>query len=220
MRSGWRPASATPSVRWPPARRRHPLRTARFRSTKDLLVSVVSDPEITQSSVQLVGKRAAESNLLVRDYRRSLVERLFEQMFNERFGELARAADARFLSAGIGGGSLTPTVDTFSLSARVPEGGISAGLRAIVSEAKRVREFGFNASELDRAKRSMAAFYERAYNERDKTESGSFAQEYISYFLNGEPSPGIEYEYRLVQQVLPGDHARRSHRAGAGADVR
>ena len=112
-------------------------------------------------------------------------------------------ADAKFLSAGIGGGSLTPTVDTFSLSARVPEGGISAGLRAIVSEAKRVREFGFNASELDRAKRSMAAFYERAYNERDKTESGSFAQEYISYFLNGEPSPGIEYEYRLVQQVLP-----------------
>ena len=50
----------------------------------------------------------------------------------------------------------------------------------------------------------MTAFYERAYNERDKTESGSFAQEYLSYFLDGEPSPGIEYEYRLVQQVLPG----------------
>jgi zinc protease len=171
---------------------------------KDLLVSVVSDPEISQSSVQLVGKRPAQSNLLVRDYRRSLVERIFEHMFNERFGELARNADAKFLSAGIGGGSLTPTVDTFSLSARVPEGGISAGLGAIVTEAKRVREFGFNAAELDRARRSMTAFYERAYNERDKTESGSFAQEYISYFLNGEPSPGIEYEYRLVQQVLPG----------------
>ena len=50
----------------------------------------------------------------------------------------------------------------------------------------------------------MAAFYERAYSERDKTESGSFAQEYLSYFLDDEPSPGIDYEYRLVQQVLPG----------------
>ena len=38
----------------------------------------------------------------------------------------------------------------------------------------------------------MAAFYERAYNERDKTESGSFAQEYLSHFLTDEPSPGIE----------------------------
>ena len=50
----------------------------------------------------------------------------------------------------------------------------------------------------------MAAFYERAYTERDKTESGSFAQEYLNHFLEGEPSPGIEYEYKLVQQLLPG----------------
>jgi zinc protease len=50
----------------------------------------------------------------------------------------------------------------------------------------------------------MAAFYERAYTERDKTESGSFAQEYVSHFLDGEPAPGIEYEYKLVQQLLPG----------------
>ena len=49
----------------------------------------------------------------------------------------------------------------------------------------------------------MAAFYERAYTERDKTESGSFAQEYVSYFLNDEPSPGIAYEYQLVKQLLP-----------------
>ena len=67
----------------------------------------------------------------------------------------------------------------------------------------RVREFGFSASELERAKKWMAAFYERAYTERDKTESGSFASEYVSYFLNDEPSPGIEYEYKLVQQLLP-----------------
>ena len=44
---------------------------------------------------------------------------------------------------------------------------------------------------------------ERAYNERDKTESGSYAQEYLNYFLEDEPSPGIAYEYRLVQQLLP-----------------
>jgi zinc protease len=44
---------------------------------------------------------------------------------------------------------------------------------------------------------------EQAFNERNKNESDSFAQEYISYFLEDEPSPGIEYEYRLVQQLLP-----------------
>src|SRR5260221_13068224 len=50
----------------------------------------------------------------------------------------------------------------------------------------------------------MAAFYDRAYTERNKTESGSFAQEYLNHFLEGEPSPGIAYEYQLVQRLLPG----------------
>ena len=66
-----------------------------------------------------------------------------------------------------------------------------------------MRQFGFGAGELDRAKAWMAGFMERAYNERDKTESGSYAQEYLNYFLEDEPSPGIAYEYRLVQQLLP-----------------
>ena len=50
----------------------------------------------------------------------------------------------------------------------------------------------------------MRASYDRAYNERDKTESASFAQEYLNYFLDEEPSPGIAYEHQLVQQLLPG----------------
>ena len=68
-----------------------------------------------------------------------------------------------------------------------------------------MREFGFSASELDRAKKWMASFYERAYNERDKTESGSVRRRSTcGTSSNDEPAPGIEYEYKLVQQVLPG----------------
>lgn len=170
--------------------------------TEDL-VSIVSDPEVTSSSVQILHKRPADSDQLVGDYRRSIVGSLFSRMLNDRFTELSRKADAKFLSAGGGGGSLTPTVDTFGLNARVTDGGIAEGLTAIQIEARRVRQYGFGASELDRAKRWMSAFYEQAYNERDKNESSSYAQEYLAYFLTEEPSPGIEYEWRLVQQVLP-----------------
>jgi zinc protease len=170
--------------------------------TEDL-VSIVSDAEVTSSSVQILHKRTADGDQLVSDYRRSLVGSLFSRMLNDRFTELARKPDAKFLSAGGGGGSLTPAVDTFGLNARVPDGGISEGLTALKVEARRVQQYGFNASELDRAKLWMRSFYERAYNERDKNESASYAQEYLSYFLRHEPSPGIEYEWRLAQQVLP-----------------
>jgi zinc protease len=171
---------------------------------KETLVSIVTDPEITQSSVSLIGKRPRAPSDRVGDYRRQLVQRFFEQMLNDRLDEISRRPDAAFLGAGMGGGGLSKDVETVSLGANVQSGKISEGLASVALEARRAREFGFNAAELDRAKKWMAAYYERAYTERDKTDSGSFAQEYLNYFLEGEPSPGIEFEYKLVQQLLPG----------------
>jgi len=49
----------------------------------------------------------------------------------------------------------------------------------------------------------MLRGYERSYAERDKTQSSAYVQEYIDNYLNGEPFPGIEYEYKLVQQLVP-----------------
>ncbi len=167
------------------------------------LVSVVADSEVTRSNVQIVRKRPREGDQRVGDYRRDLVARTVDHMMDERFNELERKPDAKFLGAGVGNGSLSRDVSSFTMGAQVQDGKLEDGVGVLATEALRVREFGFNGSELDRAKKWMAAFYERAYTERDKTESGSFASEYISYFLNDEPSPGIEYEYKLVQQLLP-----------------
>jgi zinc protease len=171
---------------------------------RQLSASVVTDPEVTQSSVEIVRKRRKDSEGRVADYRRDLVDRLMQDMFNERFGELVRKPEAKFLGASASGGGLGRTVETFSIGARVMDGKIEDGATAIAVEAKRVRDFGFSTTELERAKKWLSADYERAYHERDKSESGSFAQECLSYFLDGEPAPGIVYEYQLVKQILPG----------------
>jgi zinc protease len=183
---------------------------------EETLVSVVTDTEITQSSVSLIRKRPRGADDKVGDYRRQLVERFFEQMLNDRLDEISRRPDAKFLGAGIGDGGLSKDVETVSLGANVQDGKIAEGLASVALEAKRAREFGFSASEIDRAKKWMAAYYERAYTERDKTESGSFAQEYLNHFLEGEPSPGIEFEYKLVQKLLPGITAAEVTAIGKG----
>lgn len=170
---------------------------------KELLVNVATDPELTQSTVSIQRKRPRRSGQRVADYRRDLVERLVDRMIGDRFGEIARRPDATILAASAGSGTLSRTAATFTLRAAVQEGRIKDGLNTLAVEGRRVRQFGFNAAELDRAKRTMLTSYERAYTERDKTDSGSFAQEYLNYFLEDEPSPGIEYERRLVRQTLP-----------------
>ena len=50
----------------------------------------------------------------------------------------------------------------------------------------------------------MLSNIERAYKERNKTESVDFAEEYIRNFLTGEPSPGLAYEYEIYKQFIPG----------------
>jgi len=171
---------------------------------QEALVSVVSDPELTRSSVDIVRKRTREPESHVGDYRRQLIERFVDHMIDERFSELARKPDAKFLGAGASNSGLSRGVSTFTMGAAVEDGKLEDGVGVLATEAKRVREYGFTAPEMDRAKMWITAFYERGYYERDNTESGSFAEEYIRHFLDEEPIPGIEYEYRLVQQLLPG----------------
>ena len=167
------------------------------------LVNVATDPEAQRSSVTIIRKRAADPDGRVRDYRRDLVQQLISQMINDRFEELAQKPDAKFLGAGAFGDSLSPKVDSFNLAASVTDGGIEAGMVAIGTEAERVRQFGFSAAELERVKKAVLPGYERAFAERDKTESASFADEYVRNFLEGEPSPGIAYELEIVKKFLP-----------------
>ena len=174
-----KPATAAPPRTYP-----LPLHT-------EVLYKVATDSEATQSSASIIGKRPRESQDRVSDYRRSLIQQLVMQMLNDRFDEMSRKPDAPFLSAGAYGGGLTPEVSTVTLGAGVQNGKIDAGLAALAIEAKRVNEYGFGAAELDRAKKWTIAGYDRAYTERDKSDSGSYAQEYVNHFLEGEPSPGL-----------------------------
>jgi zinc protease len=78
-----------------------------------------------------------------------------------------------------------------------------SGLKAALAENKRVLEHGFTESELDRAKKSLLNQYESQYNERNKTGSDRLVSSYVDTFLEGEPEPGIEWEYDMVQKLLP-----------------
>ena len=181
-----------------------PRTLATVPPNRDPLVAIATDKEATSSSVEVTFKLPHESTRTVADYRRGLVEQLYLGMLNSRLEEISQKANAPFLGAGASKGSFfARTTDAFTLGAGVKDGGIERGLEALLVEARRVDDYGFLQSELDRAKQNMLRAYERAYTERDKTQSAAFVQEYIDNYLEGEASPGIQYEYPLAQQLLP-----------------
>jgi zinc protease len=169
----------------------------------DTRLVAVSDVEAQGSSVSITHKGPLQPLRTAGDYRRSLVRSLMHQMLNARFAEIARQTDAPFLRASSGDETLGLTIEAASVSARVNDGATEAGLRALGEEIARVRQHGFGAAELDRGKRSALASYERAYNERNTTESGGYASELLRHYLSEEAAPGIEVELDLVRQFLP-----------------
>jgi zinc protease len=162
----------------------------------------VSDKEAQASSVTVMYKRPLTELRSMADYRRSLAEGLVFQMINSRFSEIARQPDAPYLGASAGDDTLGRTIEAFSVGARVKDGGIAKGLSAIMQEMARVRQFGFGEAELDRARRSTLAGYERAYNERDKSQSSPLASELVRHYLNAEAAPGIVIEVDLARKFL------------------
>ena len=171
---------------------------------KEPLIAIASDKEATSTEVSLFFKQPAQPTRTVADYRRDLIGSLYLSMLNDRLSEITQKPDAPFIGAGASkGGFVGREISPFTLGAAVQDGAVERGLEALLIEARRVDQFGFLQPELDRARQDMLRGYERAYAERDKTQSGRFAEEYIRVYLEGEAAPGIEWEYAAVQKLLP-----------------
>jgi zinc protease len=85
----------------------------------------------------------------------------------------------------------------------VKDNNIAEGTEALLREAERVKQYGFTTSELERNEKGFLRSIEKAYTERNKTESYRLISDYIQNYLTQEPAPGIAYEYNLLNKIIP-----------------
>jgi zinc protease len=126
-------------------------------------------------------------------------------MMNQRFAEMIQKPDAPFTSAYAYDGDyfVAKTKDAWTVVAGSAEDKIKDALAAMVRETERAKQYGFTASEYEVARTNILKGYEDAYNNRDKQRNSAYSQEYVRAFTDGEPFPGIEFEYQFMQAVAP-----------------
>lgn len=165
---------------------------------------VITDKEAPDDSVFIrYPIRAAQEPVTIADYRRQMIENLYGQMLNARMQELTQQANPPFIQGGSSVGKLVRGYESFSAYALLGKGGVQPAVDALVLEDERARRFGFSQDELDRARKDMLRNYERAYSERDKSDSAGFVAEYSRNFLEQEAVPGIANELLYAQELLP-----------------
>ena len=171
---------------------------------KETLVSIVTDPELTRTSVEVVFKRDIHDTRTAGEYRDLIISSLYDAMLNDRLQELLQQSNPPFIYAYSGDGRFIGEKQAYSLGASVKENSILGGLEAVVREAFRVEQHGFTVTELERQKIQSLRGIEQYFLERNKTESRQLISEYLRNFLQSETIPGIEIELALYKQFLPG----------------
>lgn len=170
--------------------------------TKKLLVSEVTDKEMPYNMIQIVYKHDKVYTKTLADYKRNFVYRLYTDMLNSRLQEIQRKADPPFLFSNVNIGNLVRTKDAYTAFAFVPSGQVKRGLNALMTENERVKRFGFTQTELEREKKELMRELKTKLDESNKTKSSDYVQKYISNFLEGEPAPGIQFEYNFAKKYL------------------
>ena len=170
------------------------------------IVAIVRDKEAQYTRIEMEFKKPqipAQFRGTDMAYVQDLAIELVCDMFNNRLSELSMKPEATFVGAGSYYGELVKLKDAFVAVYLAKQGQEVAAYKDLLTQLEKMRRYGFTHAEFDRVKKEMLAAYEKSYNERNTVRNIQHAQEYIRHYLDGEPIPGIEWEYQMIQQILP-----------------
>ena len=173
---------------------------------KETFVAIETDKEAPSAQVQLMYKDKTEKKPLVTvgDFKGYLVDNLFSSMINARLEELRNSSTPPFTYGyTFHGGSWARNKEALQSFAMVGEDKQLSALKVLVEENAKVKMFGFTEGELERAKAEFMANLEKSFNNRTKTDSDNFVDEFQSHFLSKEPVPGIEWTFETAKKMLP-----------------
>jgi len=172
---------------------------------EETLVEIVTDKEAQIPVSYIFYKHPLEKSKTVGDYRKSIVENLYNGIINNRLAEKTQLAEPPFIQGQSVYTELFGPKSAYLSVAVTQNGKIEEGIKAVLIENERVREFGFTETELERQKTAVLNSMEKSYKERNNQKSINYANEYKRNFLmTQEPFPGMENENEYFKTFIPG----------------
>jgi zinc protease len=187
-----------------PKRKTAPADVKTFvKDNKEPLVAIAIDKEASNISIMSYTKHPGTVNKDLEYIKMRMLTSLFSAMFSGRINEIIQKENPPFVSAFSGYGGFTKYQDAFYTSVSPLTSDPIKSFKAALTEAERVKRYGFTLTEFERARKQLLLSYERMYIERDKQFSSSLIGGYLSNFTTGNPAPGTVFYYDLSKSYLP-----------------
>ena len=184
--------------RIPAAENPAPQPQIEFPANAEPVVGILTDPELTSSSVELIWKSEAqpeEINATIMGELTSLVKSIVGGVMYERFDDITSKTGAPFIGGGLYISSLIyDSIDAVMADVTLREDNILEGFRAFYTEIERLRRYGITDAEYERVKADIISRNEAAVEKASTRKNPEFIRSILSNFFDCKPmmEPAVE----------------------------
>ena len=172
----------------------------------DPIVGIITDPETTNPSIEMVWKSEAMPetyNATVVGEMNDLLKVLVSLVMQERFADITSKPDSPYLSGSLSVSQLLyEDIDAVDAMVALKEDAMMEGFKAFYTEVERMKRFGFGDDELQRAKDQILTIMENAVKQAPTRKNPEFVRPLISNFFDNDPYMEPEVELEVVKQIL------------------
>ncbi len=182
-----------------------PLTSYRHPDINDLRMAVERDEEAAFNTLNFSFFQPGDyyPPQTENEFIESLLKNLSSQMAAERYNDVKQVADPPFSWAGgYIGTYFSRKNEAMNFYAYFDNRKAEVAFKNLYREMLRIKKFGFNAAELERAKSKILAWAEQSYNNRNKTESEQLINSLVYSFLTGSRNGGPEWYFNFLKANL------------------
>ena len=166
------------------------------------IVGIITDPEAQYSYVELLWKRAPMPKQIKNTeiaFMLDMIKSYIQQIMSERFSDIAADPASPFLQAGLYFYPICNECDATRGQVLFKEGNMNEALKAFMIEVEKMRRFGFNDVEVQRATENILKHYEKAVEAASTRKNSDLVSPLLNNFYQNEPYLDPQFALQLAQ---------------------
>lgn len=180
-----------------------PLVRYKISTHKKTLYAAVADPEANESYLQIIWKNACRDLKTEQDFKNMLVEQLYISILNTRFQTIDERGSPITVDSSFKRNDQIGFLPCIELHINIKQNQYKEGLMQALFECEKAQRFGFQPSELDRAKKELLGKAIVSLKRKTTKSNEELVLDYIDKVINGNTIISEEIYLRLMKRFLP-----------------
>ena len=187
-----------------PAAEVYPKDEPALADNAEPIVGIITDPEAQNSRIDILWKHAPIPTQFQNTdvaYMNDLLISIISNIMDERFNDIAAAPDAPFFAAGLFTRDLCNACEAYNAAVLFKDGASVEAFTALMTELEKMKRYGFNEGEVQRAKDNLISACEKAVEAAPTRKNAELVRPLLYNFFENEAYMTPETELQIVQSI-------------------